>query len=321
MLNRVSSAVVQRYMAHILEAALSRNSAIQVAAVDVLTFTIKQGLAHPLQSFPVIVALETSPNPVLSGRATALHGLLHQKHSSLLNTRHIQSARASFDYQRTIDPAHVHGYRDGTALLGRWYALVREKRQTRQEFLKLLAKVFHPARADEATQDEVDFVRYMAENFASFEYKTQEEVITVIKDLTAILSVEGMRVLEIISPSHLISQLRGDIAMEVDHGAPQSRTPLMRASVIIGIVMLLKAHLKAMYSLSEEKCSKFVMNKKSARWRQARDPKHRNAISWDRLPFATAPILTSDDCEAQKEKFLAVWNEDGVTAEPQDEFQ
>ncbi|KAF7299414.1 Sister chromatid cohesion protein [Mycena indigotica] len=303
MLNRVSSAVVQRYMAHILEAALSRNSAIQVAAVDVLTFTIKQGLAHPLQSFPVIVALETSPNPVLSGRATALHGLLHQKHSSLLNTRHIQSARASFDYQRTIDPAHVHGYRDGTALLGRWYALVREKRQTRQEFLKLLAKVFHPARADEATQDEVDFV------------------ITVIKDLTAILSVEGMRVLEIISPSHLISQLRGDIAMEVDHGAPQSRTPLMRASVIIGIVMLLKAHLKAMYSLSEEKCSKFVMNKKSAVGDRPATPKHRNAISWDRLPFATAPILTSDDCEAQKEKFLAVWNEDGVTAEPQDEFQ
>ncbi|KAF7299415.1 Sister chromatid cohesion protein [Mycena indigotica] len=277
----------------------------RVAAVDVLTFTIKQGLAHPLQSFPVIVALETSPNPVLSGRATALHGLLHQKHSSLLNTRHIQSARASFDYQRTIDPAHVHGYRDGTALLGRWYALVREKRQTRQEFLKLLAKVFHPARADEATQDEVDFVRYMAENFASFEYKTQEEVITVIKDLTAILSVEGMRVLEIISPSHLISQLR---RRHRDGGRPWS--PPEQNAVDA-----------PMYSLSEEKCSKFVMNKKSAVGDRPATPKHRNAISWDRLPFATAPILTSDDCEAQKEKFLAVWNEDGVTAEPQDEFQ
>ncbi|KAJ7070155.1 hypothetical protein C8F01DRAFT_1364201 [Mycena amicta] len=319
----VSSAVVQRYLTHILDAALSPHLSIQAAAVDVLTFTIKQGLAHPLQSFPVIVALETSPNASLSGRASALHSLLHQKHSSLLNTRHVSSARASFDYQRTIDPESVRGYRDGNALLGRWYSLVREKRPTRQEFLRLLAKVFHPARPDEATQDDVDFIRYMAENFASFEYKTQEEVITVIKDLTTVLSVDGMRLLEMVSPSHLISQLRGPSGMDVDSGenADQDRRPLMRASVIIGMVMLLKAHLKALYSLSEEKCSKFVLNKKSAVGDKAASRRHNHVISWDRLPFATAPILTSNDCDAQKEQFLVVWNEDGVAAEPQDEFQ
>lgn len=158
------------------------------------------------------------------------------------------------------------------ALLQRWYSLVREKRVSRQEFLKSLVKVFHPARPDEATQvylicsqvfrshwgqDDVAFIRYMAENFASFDYKTQEEVITVIKDLTAVLSVDGMRLLEIISPSNLISQLRGPAAggetMDVDtQGQDQDRRPLMRASVIIGMVMLLKAHLKNLYSLSEE---------------------------------------------------------------------
>ncbi|KAF7296629.1 Sister chromatid cohesion protein [Mycena chlorophos] len=319
----VSSAVVQRYMAHILDAALSRHPSIQAAATDVLTFTIKQGLAHPLQSFPVIVALETSPNSALSGRASALHGLLHQKHSSLLNTRHLQSARASFDYQRRLDPNNVRGYRDGNALLGRWYALVKEKRQTRQEFLRLLAKVFKPQRPDEATQDEVDFLRYMAENFASFDYKTQEEVITVIKDLTTVLSVEGMRLLELVSPANLIAQLRGD-AMDVDQqqeAAGVDRRPLMRASVGIGMIMLLKAYLKNLYSLSEDKCSKFVMGKKSAVGDKAATRKHNNPISWDRLTFATEPILTSADCDAQKEQFLTIWNEDGVNAEPQDEFQ
>ena len=45
----VASAVVQRYMNHILDAALSRNAVIQGSAIDILTFTIKQGLAHPLQ--------------------------------------------------------------------------------------------------------------------------------------------------------------------------------------------------------------------------------------------------------------------------------
>lgn len=45
----VSSAIVQRYLNHVLDAALSQNVHIQAVAIDVLSFTIKQGLAHPLQ--------------------------------------------------------------------------------------------------------------------------------------------------------------------------------------------------------------------------------------------------------------------------------
>ena len=47
----------------------------------------------------------------------------------------------------------------------------------------------------------------MAENFATFEYKTLEEVLTVIKYLTNILSTTGMQLLEILSPSHLLTHL------------------------------------------------------------------------------------------------------------------
>jgi cohesin loading factor subunit SCC2 len=58
-------------------------------------------------------------------------------------------------------------------------------------------------------QDDVDFTRYMAENFAAFDYKTQEEVFTVINYLTTVLSTTGTQLLDIISPSHLLTQLRG----------------------------------------------------------------------------------------------------------------
>ncbi|KAJ7366455.1 hypothetical protein DFH08DRAFT_1003444, partial [Mycena albidolilacea] len=319
----VSSAVVQRYMPQILQAALSQHPQIQVAAIDILTFTIKQGLAHPLESFPVIVALETSPISSLSSRASALHSILHQKHGSLLNTRYIQSARKSFDYQRVdIDLSGFRLQPTPIALLQRWYSLVREKRATRQDFLKSLVKVFNLPRQDEATQDEVDFARYMAENLASFDYKTQEEAVTVIKDLTVVLSVDGTRLLEIISPSHLLSHLRGTAApeaMEVDgQGDEQDNRPRMRASVIIGMVMLLKAHLKNLYSLSEDKCSKFVLGKKTAAGDKAVTKRHEKPIAWTRLPFATTPILTTSDGDAQKARFIEVWNEDGVSAEPDD---
>lgn len=48
----------------------------------------------------------------------------------------------------------------------------------------------------------------MAENFSAFDYKTQEEVFTVIKYLTIVLSTTGVQLLETISPSHLLSHLR-----------------------------------------------------------------------------------------------------------------
>ncbi|KXN83113.1 Protein rad9 [Leucoagaricus sp. SymC.cos] len=353
----VSSAIVQRYLSQVLEAALSPHSPNQSAAVDILSFTIKQGLAHPLQSFPVIIALETSTVNNLSGRAAALHAILQGKHASLLNTRYIVSARTSFDYQKKATKGAIQGYRADpvpVALLQKWYSLVREKRPARQEFLKSLVKVFQENPDYKSTQDDVDFTRYMAENFAAFDYKTQEEVITVIKFLTMVLSTTGMQLLEIVSPSHLLKQLHEPLnptsegpsqpnpetqnAMDVDvppAPAPVPRDtppapatdevsldklPLMRTSVIIAIVMLLKAHLKSLYSLSEEKCHKFVIGKKTAAGDKPATRRNDMPISWDRLPYATTPMLTTEDIKIQKARFLDIWNEDGVTGEPEDEL-
>jgi cohesin loading factor subunit SCC2 len=117
----------------------------------------------------------------------------------------------------------------------------------------------------------------MAENFASLDYRTQEEVITVIKHLTSVLSTAGMQVIDILSPSHLLVQLHDtqpadnaphqlppsgfpSIGQDIQN-LPSSYTPtempdidiaVMRSSVTIGIVILLKAHLKSLYGLSEE---------------------------------------------------------------------
>ena len=197
----------------ILDAALSQHPQTQGPAVDILSFTIKQGLAHPLQSFPVIVALETSPNSALSARASALHSVLHSKHASLLNSRYIISARSSFSYQIKLAPGHegsggVQGVRGGTALLHRWFALVREKRAPKLDFLKALVRAFDVGTSMVATQEDIDFARYMAENFSAFDYKTQEEVLLVVKSLTNVLSTAGMQCVEALSPGHLRAQLQ-----------------------------------------------------------------------------------------------------------------
>jgi hypothetical protein len=54
-----------------------------------------------------------------------------------------------------------------------------------------------------------------------------------------------------------LTQLHNDgNAMQVDHAEVDAeKVPLLRCSVIIGMVMLLKAHLKTVYGLSEEYAS------------------------------------------------------------------
>lgn len=99
----------------------------------------------------------------------------------------------------------------------------------RQDFLKALVKVFQEKSFGEYSQvgsfslvvysidvkhvyqDDVDFTRYMAENFSAFEYKTQEEVFTIIKYLTVVLSTTGVQLLEVVSPSHLLSHIRNPV--------------------------------------------------------------------------------------------------------------
>jgi cohesin loading factor subunit SCC2 len=92
--------------------------------------------------------------------------------------------------------------------------------------------------------------------------------------------------------------------------------------VLIALIMLLKAHLKHLYGLSEEKCLKWVMGKKNALGDKPATRRVGAAtapLAWTRLPFATRPLLTTADMAAQRETFLEIWNEDGVTGEPEDD--
>ena len=53
------------------------------------------------------------------------------------------------------------------------------------------------------------------------------------------------------------------------------------------------------------KCNKFAIGKKSAIGDKTATRRHEHPISWNRLPFATTPLLTSADADVQKTR---VWH-------------
>lgn len=78
----------------------------------------------------------------------------------------------------------------------------------------------------------------MAENFAAFDYKTLEEVLTVIKYLTNVLSTTGMQVLELISPSHLLAQLHEPVPMVVDSVEPSTASVVRKVHLLISDILI-----------------------------------------------------------------------------------
>ena len=96
--------------------------------------------------------------------------------------------------------------------------------------------------------------------------------------------------------------------------------PVMRGSVVVAIIMLLKAHLKSLYGLPEEcvmlpsiclfrsvltsydsKCLKYQPGKKSAVGDKAAVRRSGAPLNWDRLPFATASLNTAEDIAQQRD--------------------
>ena len=151
----------------------------------------------------------------------------------MLNAGFLQACRKSFDYQMKLLGSNgdaVKGFREKpgantAALLGRWYALVREKKQNRQEFFKAILRAFEVKDVANTEENDVHFVRYMAENFASFDYKIQEEVLTVIKSLTRELAETGAQLVEQIAPGSMQAQLQTSKPaneMEVDKSPEHS---------------------------------------------------------------------------------------------------
>jgi cohesin loading factor subunit SCC2 len=123
---------------------------------------VKQGLYHPLQCLPILIALETSDEDFISQRALELHRVLHGKHSVLVNVRFLDFAKESWTYQRTIT-AEVTGHRNGVALLQGWYSMVCEKKAWKIEFLRSMVKAFdydisgtNPVSWEDATRDLAD---------------------------------------------------------------------------------------------------------------------------------------------------------------------
>lgn len=106
-MNRVSSAICQRYDSQIISSALSTNPPLQRVAVDILSSMARSGFIHPLSVLPTLIALTACPDPHFASKAYATLSLIYQKYASLCATRFAEPAKQSHMYMLAVAGANT----------------------------------------------------------------------------------------------------------------------------------------------------------------------------------------------------------------------
>ncbi|BGP35332.1 Sister chromatid cohesion protein 2 [Rhodotorula toruloides] len=335
----VASAIAQRYLNRIIDASLSPNPTMQRIGVDLLSTIARSGFSHPLSLSPTLAALTASPDPQLSAKAFSTLSLLHQKHASLLATRFLEPAKSTHAFIAALSPDEpARGFRGDPpeSMLGRWYALLhKEKRQVQLDYLRTLSRAFEVDLGAKCDETDLSFARFLAESLSTLDYKRTEEPLLVISYLNSALAVSGLQILHALEMGlkgggGLVAASKrgvGDSPMKPPTGTPapanddeEDKPPspdLARQSIISGLALLLRDHLKQLYGITDAKLAKYVVGKKSAMGDKAvtRRPDAPLALgldSYDRMPFALKPMSSEADLVEQRATYMRLIAEDGT---------
>ena len=222
-LDGAATSLAQRFLSDVLRIALASNTEPAWIAARLVVSINKQGLVHPKDSGPALVALETCPNKNVASEAFKEHKAQHQKHESLFEKEYMRAVQQTFDYQVKVIGS-PDGYVEGTppsAKMHLTYEVLKTgKASVRKKFMTNISQKldFDPAKLDlrAATPTHLALVRFCCENLALFDYDKVEDLLHLLASLEKIFSSTGSSVAQAIENDVLkmgVDNLLGSDAM------------------------------------------------------------------------------------------------------------
>ena len=184
-----SSELAQKFLTNIVRIAESSAGALALTATKLIASILQQGLPHPKECGPTLVALETSPNPMIAHLSWKEHRVMHQKHETTIEKEYVRSIQRSLAYQQTVvgDPSGFTGSTPKPKLHYFWDVLKAGKVKVRHKFLSNIVQKleFDPTSLDNRTDNppELALARYVCENLAFFEYERLDDLLKVLSAL------------------------------------------------------------------------------------------------------------------------------------------
>ncbi|KAK1064991.1 Sister chromatid cohesion protein 2 [Friedmanniomyces endolithicus] len=199
-----STSIARRFLSDVLRIALSASAELSFHASKIIVSVNRQGLIHPKESGPALVALETSPNSIIADMAYVEHKAQHTKHESFFDKEYMRAVQQVFEYQRdTIGSTAGHiGQPPASKMHLLWDVLKSGKAQFRKKFLSNLAGKLDfdlaTLNVDNMLPRHLSFVRFCTENLSLFDYDRVDEVVHLLVAMEKIFSVTGTGVAQVI---------------------------------------------------------------------------------------------------------------------------
>ncbi|XP_078287021.1 nipped-B-like protein isoform X4 [Rhinoraja longicauda] len=292
----MSSSIMQLYLKQVLEAFFHTHSPVRNFALNVIALTLNQGLVHPVQCVPYLIAIGTDPESAMRSKSDQQLVEIDKKYTGFVHMKAVAGMKMSYQLQLSIHSEMkeiIRGFRQEesvTALCSHLYSMIRGNRQHRRAFLIALLNLF-----DDSAKTEVNLLLYIADNLACFPFQTQEEPLFIMHHIDITLSVSGSNLLQSFRESLLKEPMPKEkpLAHSEDSGSedesqrpprksrkrfssdssddeddledvlswlPPDSTPLLEfvnASQGILLLLVLKQHLKNLYGFSDSKIQKY----------------------------------------------------------------
>lgn len=181
--------IAQKFLGHILRIALASTDKLALEATKIIASINRQGLVHPKESGPALVALETSTDPEIARIAYEAHQAIHSKHESMFEKEYMKAVNEAFVYQRDVinDPRGITIQPYTAKLRPLFEVLKLGSSKVRKRFLgNICARVKFELPKLDATGESpntVLFARFVMENLAFFDYARIDELLHLIKSL------------------------------------------------------------------------------------------------------------------------------------------
>lgn len=185
--------LARRFLPDIVDIALKNDNELAVRATNIITSISRQGLVHPKECGPALIALGTSPNAQIAQSASTEHKKIHDAHESMFEKEYMSAVRMAFTYQQEVCK-DTHGMVAQTykpKMLQVFNVLKGGGRKTLKKFIDNLCKQmdFELSNLDNADtgSDTVLFTRFCLENLALFDVPKLEDVAIMVNALENIV--------------------------------------------------------------------------------------------------------------------------------------
>ncbi|KAL8927338.1 MAG: hypothetical protein Q9172_001417 [Xanthocarpia lactea] len=274
-----SALIAQRFLQNILSIALASQDATALTATEVIASINRQGLVHPKESGPALVALETSSNPAIATVAFQAHGDVHQQHESMFEREYMRAIVEAYKYQKDVvkDPLGFRTEPHTSKLHSTFEIIKSSKGKYQKKFISnFCAKIefdMDKLNLSGPVPASLQLSRFLIENLAFFDYGRVDELLHALTCMEKIVANTGPGVAHSINTE--VFHVRVDTILGgLDEGGrgteqttgqgsaataevePRRLHRLTTASIILSCLWDTRTYLRRLYGLSSSQQAK-----------------------------------------------------------------